>query len=50
MLYRVLLRTILRGKGLDDMQDKLDIFLAAGKITIAQYEELCAILEEVLGE
>ena len=44
MLYRVLKRTILRGEGLEDMEEKLDIFLAAGKITIDQYEELLALL------
>lgn len=50
MLYKVLKRTIERGKNLDDMQDKLDIFLAAGKLTIEEYEELVELLHEITGE
>lgn len=49
MLYRVLKRTIQRGQGLEDMEQKLDIFLAANKITLDQYEELLALLHEVIG-
>ena len=38
------------GKNLDDMQEKLDIFLAAGKLTIEEYEELVELLHEIIGE
>lgn len=44
MLFKVLKRTIERGKNLEDMQEKLDIFLAAGKLTIEEYEILVAML------
>lgn len=44
-LYKVLKRAIERGN-VEDMQEKLDIFLAAGKITIEQYEELSAMLPQ----
>lgn len=43
MLYKVLKRAIMRGD-IEGMEDKLDIFLADGKITLAQYEELMAML------
>jgi len=46
MLYKVLKRTIERRANLDDMAQKLDIFLASGKITINQYEELLALLNK----
>ena len=42
-LYRTLKRMIERGNTVD-MAEKLDIFLAAGKLTIDQYEELTAML------
>lgn len=43
VLYKVLKRTIERG-GYDpaDMQEKLDVFYAADRITLAQYNELTA--------
>ena len=44
-LYKVLKRAIERGN-IEDMQEKLDIFLAAGKITVEEYEELCAMLPQ----
>ena len=50
MLYKVLKRTIERGKDLDDMQGKLDIFLAAGKLTIDEYNELVDLLHQVLPQ
>ena len=48
MLYRTLKRMIERGQT-DGMAAKLDIFLAADRITIDQYTELVAMLpaEEV---
>lgn len=39
MLYRTLERMIERGR-IDGMEEKLDIFMAAGKITAEQYTEL----------
>ena len=44
MLYRVLRRTIERGGNLTDMQDKLDVFFAASRITQAEYAELTTLL------
>ncbi len=45
MLYRTLKRVIERGEyDRDEMELKLDIFYAAGKLTTAQYEELIAML------
>ena len=44
MLFKVLKRTIERGKDLDDMQEKLDIFLAAGRLTIEEYTILVDLL------
>ena len=48
MLYRTLKRMIERGQT-DGMRDKLDIFLAADRITADQYADLVAMLpsEEV---
>lgn len=43
MLYRTLKRMIERGNT-DGMAEKLDIFLAADKITVKEYEELAAML------
>ena len=43
MLYRTLKRMIERGNT-DGMAEKLDIFLAADKITVEEYEELAAML------
>ena len=43
MLYRTLRRMIERGQTAG-MEDKLDIFYAADKITEAQYNELLALL------
>jgi hypothetical protein len=45
MLYSVLKRTIARG-GYDVtvMQEKLDVFYAADRLTLAQYQELAALL------
>ena len=45
MLYKVLKRSIERGGYVvADMQEKLDVFYAGGRITTAQYQELTALL------
>ena len=44
MLYRTLKRMIERGQT-EGMQEKLDVFYAANRITEAQYTELSAMLE-----
>ena len=43
MLYRTLKRMIERGHT-DGLEDKLDIFFAAGKLTEAEYNELLGLL------
>ena len=43
MLYRILKRMIERGQT-DGLEDKLDIFFAAGKLTEAEYNELLGLL------
>jgi hypothetical protein len=43
MLYRTLKRMIERGQ-IDGMEEKLDIFLAANKISVEQYTELVGLL------
>ena len=43
MLYRTLKRMIERGQT-DGMEEKIDIFFAAGKLTEAEYTELMAML------
>ena len=42
MLYRTLKRMIERGQT-DGLEDKLDIFFAAGKLTEAEYNELLGL-------
>ena len=46
MAYNLMKRIILRG-GYDknDVMDKLDAFLAADRITTAQYQELVAMMD-----
>ena len=44
MLYRTLRRMIERGNT-EGMQEKLDIFLAADRITAEEYAQLTALLE-----
>lgn len=44
MLYQVLRRTIERGCDAAAMQDKLDVFFAASRITQAAYNELTVLL------
>lgn len=43
MLYRTLKRMIERGQT-SDMEEKLDIFFAANKLTEAEYTELISML------
>lgn len=43
MLYRTLKRMIERGQT-TGIEDKIDIFYAAGKLTEAEYNELLALL------
>lgn len=43
MLYRTLKRMIERGQT-SGMEEKLDVFYAAGKLTRGEYEELTAML------
>lgn len=45
MLYRTLKRMIERGQ-IDGLEDKLDIFFAASKLTEAEYQELIAMLKQ----
>ncbi len=45
MLYRTLKRMIERGNTAG-MEEKLDIFFAADKLTEAEYQELTAMLEK----
>ena len=45
MLYRTLKRMIERGQT-DGLEEKIDIFFAAGKITEAEYTELMGMLTE----
>lgn len=45
MLYQVLKRTIERGGyNAAEMQEKLDVFYAADRISTAQYDELSAMI------
>ena len=45
MLYRTLKRMIERGQ-IDGMTEKLDIFFAANKITLDEYNELISLLNQ----
>ena len=45
MLYRTLKRMIERGQT-DGLEEKIDIFFAANKLTGSEYQELIAKLEE----
>lgn len=44
LIYKVCKRTIERGNYPDDMQTRLDVFYAAGKLTTEQYDELVNML------
>ncbi len=44
MLYRVLLRMIERGQ-VEGIEEKIDVFYAAGKLTEAEYNELINLLK-----
>lgn len=43
MLYRTIKRMIERGQ-VEGLEEKIDIFFAAGKLTEAEYTELVAML------
>ena len=43
MLYRVLKRLIKAGLT-EDLEEKIDVFYAAGKLTEGEYNELIALL------
>ena len=46
MAYNLMKRIIMRGGyDKDDVMDKLDAFLAADRITTAQYQELVAMMD-----
>lgn len=45
MLYRTLKRMIERGNT-DGIEEKIDIFFAAGKLTEAEYTELVSMLQD----
>ena len=45
MLYRTLMRMIERGQ-IDGIENKLDIFYAAGKISEAEYSELIGMMSK----
>lgn len=44
MLYRTLKRMIEKGN-IEGMEEKLDVFYAADKLTLAQYEELITMMK-----
>lgn len=44
MLYRILNRMIRRGQ-VEGMAEKLDVFLAADRITVEQYTELKTLMQ-----
>ena len=45
LIYRVCKRTIRRGGYPADMQTRLDVFYAGGKLSTEEYDELCGMLE-----
>ncbi len=49
MLYRTLKRLIERGRT-EGLEEKIDVFYAAGKLTEEQYNELIEMLKEKSGE
>lgn len=46
MLMKVLKRTIERGCEATELLTKIDVFYAIGRITNAEYAELCGLLTE----
>lgn len=44
VIYRVCKRTIQRGNYPADMQTRLNVFLAAAELTLAEYEELTTMI------
>ena len=49
MLYRTLKRLIELGRT-EGLEEKIDVFYAAGKLTEEQYNELIEMLKEKSGE
>ena len=49
MLFRTLKRMIERGQ-IEGVEEKMDIFFAAGKLTQEEYNELLALLHPVAEE
>jgi hypothetical protein len=49
MLYRTLKRLIALGR-VDGLEEKIDIFFAAGKLTESEYNDLVKLLGEKTGE
>lgn len=49
MLYRTLKRMIERGQT-EGLEDKIDVFYAAGKLTEGEYTELIAMLHPEVEE
>ena len=45
MIYQIIKNRILRGK-IEDLENRIDVFYAAGKLTNEQYNELIAMLLE----
>lgn len=46
MLYRTLKRMIEKGN-IEGMEEKLDVFYAANKLTLSQYEELIVMMNSI---
>ena len=46
MLYRTLKRMIERGN-VDGMTEKLDVFFAANKLSVEQYQELVELMKSI---
>lgn len=49
MLFRTLKRMIALGN-LDGLEEKMDIFYAAGKLSTDEYDTLCGLLAEKKAE
>lgn len=49
MLFRTLKRMIARGQ-VDGLEDRIDVFLAAKKISIEEYNELIDLIKAFNGE
>lgn len=49
MLFRTLKRMIAQGN-LDGLEEKMDIFYAAGRLSAGEYNALCGLLAEKKAE